>query len=131
MVTGSLISGFRSAAQSVLADRQTSFLFRIHLCGFLIVRLDILSSLAVGHLVLVSEYAYVGFVSGDAVAFHGTADPWAETDAIVEACRERGIPLYQTEGANHSLETGDVRRDVDILKDTIQKIEAFIRKINT
>lgn len=70
-------------------------------------------------------------VSGNAVAFHGTADPWAETDAIVEACRERGIPLYQTEGANHSLETGDVRRDVDILKDTIQKIEAFIRRINT
>ena len=70
-------------------------------------------------------------VSGNAVAFHGTADPWAETGAIVEACQERGIPLDRKEGANHSLETGDVRRDVDILKDTIQKIEAFIRQINT
>jgi len=64
------------------------------------------------------------------VAFHGTADPWAQTGAIMEACRERDIPLYLTEGANHSLETGDVERDVDILKTTIQRIESFIRGIN-
>ena len=71
------------------------------------------------------------YVYGNAVAFHGTADPWAQTDRIVEACRESGIPLYLTEGANHSLETGDVRRDVDILRDAILRIEAFIREINT
>ena len=70
------------------------------------------------------------YVCGNAIAFHGTADPWAETDAIVEACRERSIPIYLTEGANHSLETGDVRCDVDILRDTIQRIETFIRKID-
>lgn len=70
------------------------------------------------------------YVCGNAIAFHGTADPWAETDAIMEACRERSIPIYLTEGANHSLETGDVRRDVGILRDTIQRIETFIRKID-
>ena len=69
------------------------------------------------------------YACGKAVAFHGTADPWAETGAIREACRKRGIPLYLTEGANHSLETGNVRLDVDVLRDTIQKIESFIRKI--
>lgn len=69
------------------------------------------------------------YACGKAVAFHGTADPWAETGAIREACRKRGIPLYLTEGANHSLETGDVGRDVDVLRDTIQKIESFIREI--
>ena len=66
------------------------------------------------------------FVRGSAVAFHGTADPWAETDAIVAACRQRGIPLWLTEGANHSLETGDVSRDVWTLAETVARIGAFI-----
>lgn len=48
----------------------------------------------------------------------------------MEACRERGIPLYLTERANHSLETGDVRREVDILRDTMRRIEAFIKEVN-
>ena len=67
------------------------------------------------------------FVWGSAVAFHGTADPWADTGAIVAACRERGIPLYLTEGANHSLETGDVRRDVEALAAALDRIDAFIK----
>ena len=71
------------------------------------------------------------YVCGNAVAFHGTADPWAETGTIMEACREKDIPLYLTKGANHSLETGSVNRDMDILRDTIRRIEAFIREINT
>ena len=71
------------------------------------------------------------YACGNAVAFHGTADPWAETGTIIEACRERDIPLTLAEGANHSLETGDVIRDVDIQKDTVQRIEAFIREANT
>ncbi|MBQ6374130.1 MAG: alpha/beta hydrolase [Clostridia bacterium] len=66
------------------------------------------------------------FVRGSAVAFHGTADPWAETDAVVAACRQRGIPLWLTEGANHSLETGDVSRDVRTLAETVARIGAFI-----
>lgn len=66
------------------------------------------------------------FVHGDAIGFHGTADPWAETDAIAAACSEKGIPLYVTEGANHSLETGDVLRDVKALEETMNRIDAFI-----
>ena len=61
-----------------------------------------------------------------AIAFHGTADPWAATDAIVRACRERNIPLYLTEGANHSLETGDVNADLAALVQTMKTIEAFL-----
>lgn len=75
---------------------------------------------------LADTFRYVG---GNAIAFHGTADPWAQTGTIVDACRERGIPLCLTEGANHSLETGEVKQDVDILRDVIQKIEAFIGEI--
>lgn len=55
------------------------------------------------------------FGVSDAVAFHGTADPWAEDSDIEEGCREAGIPLYITEGANHSLETGDTARDLQNL----------------
>ena len=69
------------------------------------------------------------FVRGRAIAFHGTADPWARTGAIVTACRERGIPLRMTEGANHSLETGDVPRDVRTLGETLAAIDAFMREI--
>ena len=68
------------------------------------------------------------FVRGEAVAFHGTADPWADTLAVVEACREKDIPLFLTEGANHSLETGDVARDLKTLAETAARIEAFIMK---
>lgn len=67
------------------------------------------------------------FAQGEAVAFHGTADPWAETSAVVAACEAKGIPLYLTEGANHSLETGDALRDVGILEETLRRIEAFMR----
>ena len=66
------------------------------------------------------------FVRGEAIAFHGTADPWAETAAIMAACRARGVPLYLTEGANHSLETGDVLRDVRTLEATLERIGDFI-----
>ena len=68
------------------------------------------------------------FVRGSAVAFHGTADPWADTKAVVAACRELGVPLWLTEGANHSLETGDALRDVDALAGTLKRIDAFIRE---
>ena len=68
------------------------------------------------------------FVMGNAIAFHGTADPWAGTGAIVASCEEKGIPLYLTEGANHSLETGDVLRDVRTLGETMRKIDSFIRE---
>ena len=68
------------------------------------------------------------FVRGSAVAFHGTADPWAETAGIVAACAAGGIPLWLTEGANHSLETGDVLRDVRTLEETMARIDAFMRE---
>ena len=33
------------------------------------------------------------------IAFHGTADPWADTEMITDGCRKIGIPLYLTENA--------------------------------
>ncbi len=55
-----------------------------------------------------------------AIAFHGTADPWAATPVIREQCREKKIPLYITEGANHSLETGNVADDIQIVAEAME-----------
>ena len=61
----------------------------------------------------------------NAVAFHGTADPWADTKAVVKACRKLNIPLYETENANHSLETGDVDEDIKELRKVMGIVREF------
>ena len=65
------------------------------------------------------------FADRRSIAFHGTADPWAETKVIREKCRESGIPLYETEGANHSLETGDVEKDIKEIRKVMKAVREF------
>ena len=57
--------------------------------------------------------------------FHGTADSWADTEMIRENCGRLGIPLYETEGANHSLETGHVGRDLRELGKVMRMVRYF------
>ena len=64
------------------------------------------------------------------IAFHGTADPWANTKVIEDCCRRMGIPLYETEMANHSLETGDVDFDISVIRNTMKIVKAFAEKMN-
>ena len=66
------------------------------------------------------------FLDGNAVVFHGTADPWADAEVIRKACTDRGIPVHTEEGANHSLETGDVIRNIEILMRTMTAVKQFI-----
>ena len=68
------------------------------------------------------------FAGRRSVVFHGTADPWADTKAIEENCRRMGIPLYETENANHSLETGDVDFDIKNMRKTMKIVRAFALK---
>ena len=70
--------------------------------------------------------AVFGFVGRKAIVFHGTADPWAETKAIEDGCRRMGIPLYETEGANHSLETGDVDADIKTMRKTMKIVREYM-----
>ena len=65
------------------------------------------------------------FAGRQSIAFHGTADPWADTKAIEDGCRRAGIPLYETEGANHSLETGDVDFDIKNLRKVMKTVRAY------
>ena len=41
-----------------------------------------------------------------------------------------GIPLYETEMANHSLETGDVDFDISVIRNTMKIVKAFAEKMN-
>ena len=65
------------------------------------------------------------FVDHPAIAFHGTADPWADTKMIEQSCKQKDIPLYEAETANHSLETGDVDFDIRIMRDTMRIVKAY------
>ncbi len=60
------------------------------------------------------------------IVFHGTADPWADTKRIKAECKKRNLPLYITENANHSMETGCVEKDLEILSDIMQKTAAYM-----
>ena len=66
------------------------------------------------------------FAGRHAIAFHGTADPWADTKAIEKSCRRAGIPLYETEGANHSLETGNVDADIKEMRKVMNTVREFV-----
>ena len=62
---------------------------------------------------------------GHIIAFHGSADPWADTAGLEKLCRNAGIPLYLTEGGNHSLETGDAIMDLKTLMKVMIQTEEF------
>ena len=66
--------------------------------------------------------------AGDAIAFHGTADPWADTARIRYLCERAGIALYETEGANHSLETGDAVKDIENAAAVMRTVEEYLRR---
>lgn len=69
------------------------------------------------------------FVSRPGIVFHGNADPWAETREVERGCREKSLPLYITRGANHSMETGNVQRDLEILRQILEQCEIYISGI--
>lgn len=62
----------------------------------------------------------------DGIVFHGSSDPWARSDLIQELCREKKIPVYLTENGNHSLETGDVDRDLSNMRFIMEKVKEFL-----
>lgn len=61
------------------------------------------------------------------VVFHGTNDPWAETERIREKCVEYGLSVYIVDNGNHSLETQeDTKRNLSILADVMKRTEDYI-----
>ena len=68
------------------------------------------------------------FPAGDSIVFHGTADPWARTEVIRQACTAQGLPLYLTEKANHSLETGDLDSDLGELQKIMRIVKEYTER---
>lgn len=66
------------------------------------------------------------FMTQPGIVFHGTKDSWAETSVIRKGCEKGGFPLYITENANHSMETGNVGGDLDNLKKIMEITEQYI-----
>ncbi len=60
------------------------------------------------------------------IAFVGTSDPCAEIASMTEMCKAHGIELHIIPGTNHSLESDDIWRNMDILKDVIREINDYI-----
>lgn len=70
------------------------------------------------------------FVEEDGgVVFHGTKDPWVETDVVKKACEEKGLPLFITKNANHSLETGDALTDLENLRYIMEETRRYLGKL--
>ena len=71
------------------------------------------------------------YAAGEAIVFHGTADPWEPDDeAVREGCRRAGQILYTCPGGNHSLETGDVDFDIQTMRDTMRIVKAYAERID-
>ena len=61
-----------------------------------------------------------------AVAFIGDNDPWSDYSEVVRLATEADIPLHTYAGCNHSLECGDVDRDLATLKEVMMLTEEFL-----
>lgn len=61
----------------------------------------------------------------NAIAFIGTKDPWSEVEQVIALSKAADVPIHVYEGCNHSLECEDVLRNLDILKDVMEKTTIF------
>ncbi len=67
------------------------------------------------------------FGSKNVLAFIGDADPWTDIADIKEKVKAPEIALSIYEGCNHSLETGEVDRDISTLSDVMRRTEDFMK----
>lgn len=67
------------------------------------------------------------FKPQNGIAFTGTADPWVDTDVIVQNCKKFYIPLHIIQNANHSLEAENVWTNLDQLTRIMGNTATFIQ----
>lgn len=66
------------------------------------------------------------FMKQPGIVFHGTSDPWVESETVVNGCKKLGFPLYITENGNHSLEMGDAITDLNNLVTIMEQTKRYI-----
>ena len=62
----------------------------------------------------------------NAIGFIGTADSWCVSSEVLRLAKEQGIPMHVYEGANHSLEKGDVLAELSTIRDVMEKTSEFL-----
>ena len=67
------------------------------------------------------------FTPHKAVSFIGTADPWSNVDEIIQLSQNAGISMNVYDNCTHSLECKDTLRNIEILRDIMQKTWDFCR----
>ncbi len=63
---------------------------------------------------------------GSGLVFFGNRDPWVDADTIRRLCESKKMRYRLIEGANHSLETGQVYNDVENMNNIIQETEDYL-----
>ena len=91
---------------------------------------DAMNRIGAGHVYYTPVEASFQAIGTEGIVFHGTGDDWAKTEVIVSECEKRKIPLYLTEHANHSMETGETLRDLEIMREIMEKTEDYIREFS-
>lgn len=88
---------------------------------------DTKNQIGAGHIYYTPVEASFQAIGTTGIVFHGTADDWAKTEVIKEECKKRGLPLFLTENANHSMETGDALRDLEIMREIMMETDQYIK----
>ena len=65
------------------------------------------------------------FAPNHAIGFIGTANPWSNTDEIIRLSNANHIPLTIYDGCNHSLECNNTLKNIENLKDVMQRTMDF------
>ena len=64
----------------------------------------------------------------NALAFIGSNDPWSKVKEVVDLSEQQNVPIQIYEGADHSLEKGSVRDNLEILKDVMEKTSRYMEE---
>lgn len=68
------------------------------------------------------------FAPDHAISFIGTADPWSDTDELIQLSNINHIPITVYKGCNHSLECGDTLKNIENLKNIMQRTMDFCKE---
>lgn len=78
------------------------------------------------HLYFTPVMETLPFLKSPSLAFSGLADPWVDPAALKAAFADKGLPLTQYPDCNHSLETGEVGRDLALQAEIFRAYRDFL-----
>ena len=71
-----------------------------------------------------ATFDFINAESG--IVFHGTKDPWVESNVVIENCNRLHLPLFLTEEANHSMEKGNAIVDLENMHRIMQCCQSYL-----